>query len=401
MREAQMREELKHRVGELGRALTTLERQPLGPIVLVVLLLLDLFVLVSIFIGLEDHTNQWVDPQEYIPELCQEIVIEGGWNRTNRLSKLAKRVVEHNNRSEFPDTSEREIERHPICIPLVRGIELIWDNQPLSAQLSHYLQIRAEITRLNLELERSRRAAEASGDKRGGLLGRSTLKSSGLIEERLQLEEQLVISLTRQPEIAALFTEAGSLSTSQKERLIDDLRRVNFWYPVQRLGMELLFLAPLLLIFIFWNSRSIARQRPYQGLVSSHLLVVLFIPILVKVVEWVYEIIPKRVLQQLIDFLESIHLVAIWHYLLMAIGVGVALGSIYLLQKRFLSRERKAARRISHGQCQACGVRLPPNSHFCPICGSDQFRQCRHCERETFIESPYCRVCGRREDELV
>ena len=46
-----------------------------------------------------------------------------------------------------------------------------------------------------------------------------------------------------------------------------------------------------------------------QALVSSHLLVVAFIPIFGKIVETIYDIIPHKLLEKIIDFLISLKLV--------------------------------------------------------------------------------------------
>jgi hypothetical protein len=160
--------------------------------------------------------------------------------------------------------------------------------------------------------------------------------------------------------------------------------------------MEMLFLLPLLTGFYYWNARSIARARPFQSLVSSHLLVVTFIPVLFKILELFYDIIPKKILKKVIDLLESLQLVALWYYLLMGLAVLAALTLIYLLQKKLFSRERLLARRIAKGQCQECGAQLRGDIAACPFCGAGQFRECSHCSRPTWLHGKYCRECGHQ-----
>jgi hypothetical protein len=178
--------------------------------------------------------------------------------------------------------------------------------------------------------------------------------------------------------------------------LLADLRQANFWYPVKRLGMEMVFLLPLFVVFYLWNSRSIAGHRPFQTLVSSHLLVVVLIPVMLKVMELVYDIIPKKFLARIIEFLESLKLVALWHYLLIGVSVVVALALIYLLQRKLFSREKLIDKRISKGLCQKCGQRLPEGSRSCPFCGFAQYRNCSHCSEPTHVLGKFCRTCGER-----
>jgi predicted RNA-binding Zn-ribbon protein involved in translation (DUF1610 family) len=162
--------------------------------------------------------------------------------------------------------------------------------------------------------------------------------------------------------------------------------------------MEMLFLLPLLGVFYLWNARSIARGKSFQTLVSSHLLVVVCIPVVLKIMELAYDIVPRRFLRQLIELLESLKLVAIWHYLLIGGAVLAALALIYLFQKKLFSRERLMQRRIAKSQCQACGQHLAAGSRHCPACGAAQFRTCSHCGQPTHVHGRYCTACGQAAD---
>jgi hypothetical protein len=159
--------------------------------------------------------------------------------------------------------------------------------------------------------------------------------------------------------------------------------------------MQLLFLLPLLGVFYFWNSLSIKNNRGLQTLVTSHLMGVSFVPILCKIIETVYDIIPKKLLKRLIDLLESLNLVAIWHYLVMALAIGATLFLIYIFQKKLFSREKLIERRISKGDCQQCGKRLPACSRACPFCGSAQFKSCPSCNQPMHVQGKFCKECGK------
>lgn len=69
------------------------------------------------------------------------------------------------------------------------------------------------------------------------------------------------------------------LSPEMAKNLRTTLASLEFYYPIKQLAVELLFLIPLFLIVMFWNGRSIKHESGAQTLVSSHLLVVIFIPI--------------------------------------------------------------------------------------------------------------------------
>jgi RNA polymerase subunit RPABC4/transcription elongation factor Spt4 len=168
-----------------------------------------------------------------------------------------------------------------------------------------------------------------------------------------------------------------------------------FWHPVKRLGKQMVFLLPLFAVFYFWSNTSIRKNRGIQTLVSSHLLVVSFIPIFFKIIDTVYDIIPKKLLKNLMDLLESLRLVAIWHYFVIALAVAAALFLIFIFQKKLFSREKLIERRIAKGQCQECGKHLPAGSAACPFCGFVQFRSCSSCGKLTLVYGKFCRECGK------
>lgn len=393
----------------IRQGLTSLDSRPVGKTVLAMVLFLDLFILLSIFEGLDDHTRQLTAPAKYIPQQCRDMVIDRDWNRENRLLRIARMVSVYSGSYLYVDDRPDQHNEHPICQPLSRLEREIRYDKALAGRLSEYLRLRNESAQLQREHRRVKGAYDttllteiARDNDAGGetvSLEQRINETTRKIESLVQRETAMADALLKQEKIAALFAAIEGVADSDRERLLSDLRSLNFWHPVKRLGMEMLFLAPLVAAFYFWNAVSIRKARPFQTLVSSHLLVVVFIPVLFKIVELVYEIIPKKLLEQVIELLESLNLVAIWHYLLMAAGILASLGLIYLFQKRLFSRERLVARRISKGQCQECGAGLPAGSSACPMCGFSQYRPCPACKRPTHVYGRYCRECGAMQED--
>jgi hypothetical protein len=395
---------IPQKIRQFRQQLTRLDKQPLSRAAMVVIVFLDLFILTSILDGLADHTAQLTSPDEHIPPLCKNLVIDSDWNPTNRLDHLG-RMVSSRHTSPYPETERADSSRqHRLCAPLVRSFEAIRDDSGLARSFQQRLLLRKEAQDLRAELERTKGAydttlleslakkprPETGTDSISQAMSDKTTALNNLVRK----QEMLDASLEQDPRVRELFARVANISAADREALRDELRRLNFWYPAKRLGMEMLFLLPLLAVFYFWNSRSIAGNRPFQTLVSSHLLVVALIPVFFKIVELVYDIIPRKLLRQLIELLESLKLVAIWHYLLIGAAVIAALALIYLFQKKLFSQERVLQRRIAKGLCQACGQQLPPDSPHCPACGAAQFRTCRHCGQPTHVHGRYCRACG-------
>ena len=395
---------IKNKAAIIRRNLSSLDNQPIGRAALTILIFLDLFILISIFDGLEDHTRQLTKPSQLIPQYCRDIVIEGEWNETNRLVRLAKTVSNSRGQYYWPDERERTRERHPVCEPIAKLFLSIEDDDGLSSNLKEFVKVKRETGQLNSELKRIKGAYDTSlleniadqGGEQANVvsLRKEIMNKTASVNALVQKKKLLDSSLRQDKRIQELFAYVESVSNEARNSLRDDLRDLNFWHPVKRLGMEMIFLLPLFLIFYFWNTNSITRNRPFQTLVSSHLLVIVFIPVLIKIVELVYDIIPKKLLKHIIELLESLNLVAIWHYLLMGTIILAALGSIYFFQKKLFSQEKLIEKRISKGECQNCGKHLPANISACPFCGFEQFKQCSSCNKLTYVYGKFCRECG-------
>jgi hypothetical protein len=388
--------------------LTRLENQPLGRTALGIIVALDLFILISIFDGLAAHTAQLTSPAEHIPALCRDIVLDAQWNPSNRLEELARMVSKYHASYFLPDQRAERKPVHALCVPVMGAFRAIRDDEGLSSNLDSLLTLQKETGDLRAELEQVKGTydtalleAIADREKREGQVAslRQTIaEKTGAMDELMGRQRQLAEVLEQNERVQALYALVAGVSEADRTTLRDDLRRLNFWYPVKRLGMEMLFLLPLFLVFYAWNARSIARERPFQTLVSSHLLVVALIPAFFKLVELVYDILPRKLLRHLIELLESLRLVAIWHYLSIAVAVLAALALIVLFQRKLFSRDKLMQRRIARGQCQHCGLHLPADSRYCTACGGDQYRTCASCHELTPVYGKYCRACGRGED---
>ena len=397
---------IQHTFSRLRSGLITLDQHRIGKAVLAIVLLLDLFILMSIFGGLSDHNRQLVSPQEFIPSQCRDIVLDKKWNQDNRLLKTARSASAY--RSRYRQHKEDEFakqleEQHLICQNFSALLHNIERDRSLRDQLSDLLQLRKQSSEIKAELERTRGAYNTELFE--VIAEQPDTQASSSLKRQVKTQTQRLNNLSQQQTLAAEALQAhvsiqqlnralDSVIQADRDQLLEDLRERNFWYPVKRLAMELLFLLPLILIFYLWNSKSLAANRPYQVLISSHLLVVAFIPVLFKGFELVYDLLPKKFFQQAFALLESLNLLALWHYLMMGAAVAGALALIVIMQKKIFSPQKILQKRIAKGQCQACGDKLGSGDQACSGCGFVQFKACGACEAPTYVHGQHCRACG-------
>jgi hypothetical protein len=396
---------MKDKLSRIKSNLTSLDTQPISKASLIIILFLDIFILISIFEGLDKHTRQLSAPDDYIPYSCREIVINRDWNPTKRTDNLSGIILSYNN-SYYP-IEENKKERHPVCVPYLDLLDQMKNNKELIALFDDRGEFFREANTLQRDIDNLKGGYDTS------LLETIAKQKEGQtnvesIKKDVQAKTNTLNALRAQIEAAEqkingngvvklLWEKLVTIQPADREKLKSDLRTMYIWHPVKRLGMQMIFLLPLLAVFSFWNNASIKKSRGIQTLVSSHLLVVAFIPIFFKIIETVYDIIPKKLLKKLIDLLESLKLVALWHYLAIAVAIAAALLIIYIFQKKLFSRDKLMRRRIEKGLCQQCGKHLPPVSQACPFCGFAQFKTCGTCNQPSLVFAKFCKACGKEQ----
>lgn len=398
---------LRHYLGAMRGHLTQLNRQPLGRAALTIVLLLDAFVLSSIFDGLARHTAQLTQPEEAVPMRCRDIVLDRQWTPAGRLEQLGEVAAAHAG-AHTRRTRTSSVAPHPVCAPVVKALDAVLADRALARQFDDARALRRQGTDLRTQTERLKgsydtalleKIARDGAPAQSNQLGQDIKAKTAALDEATGRLKQLEAGIEQQPRVQALWQRIDAVQPADRERLRADLRALNTWYPARRLAWEALFLAPLIGAFWFWNSVSIRRARPVQTLVSAHLLVVAFIPALCRLLQLVYDILPRQFLARLIALLESLNLVALWNYLAIALAVGGSLALIYVVQNKLFARDKLLARRIARGQCQECGLALPPGSTFCPACGFGQFAPCAHCGEPTHVHGRFCRECGQAQGD--
>ena len=77
------------------------------------------------------------------------------------------------------------------------------------------------------------------------------------------------------------------------------------------------------------------------------------------------------------------------------IGAGVFILAIYVLQKRYFTKERVIKNRLEKGKCFSCGTALPPAAFHCQACGIEVGRKCPECNSFTKLTDKFCSSCGQ------
>lgn len=350
--------------------------EPLSVLSLVIIIFLDIFVLVTLFQGLSGQTASFTTPRDIISYNCETIaIVTENYDKQQKIDQILSQARNYQYEKYSPyqyipsGGNNNPKDLHPECLQ----IDNLFVRMKSDAEFYKLLDAREQINNrrssLQADIEKLRgsydtvlqeKIANQPKDQSISTSGAETIKQNvqkntkelgKLLEEekanRVQIEQN-----------KSLQEILNHLTPELAKTLRMTLSRLEFYYPLKRLGVELLFLIPLFLLVYLWSDRSIRRGNGTQTLVSSHLLVVIFIPIFWKICEAIFEIIPERFLQTIMKFLQDFHILMFWYYFLILLAIGVALASIYFLQKKVFNKKRLIEKRIERSECQFCGKRI-------------------------------------------
>lgn len=374
---------------------------------LVVIIALDIFVVSMIFAGLSDHSALLTSPYEHMPSVCRNAIVENKWVGDHKTDQIQTLLLAPENSYRY-GTKDRldssEIRKtHPSCQQLLTHIRTVKEDKDIVQVFRSRKTAQQNVSKLTQTFRKSKAVydthlLENIADKSAGSDASDiSSKSKDLTNQLNQLNKTINEydeTIADNPAIK-LFSDKLLELQEQKPQVLRDIKRFGFWFPVKELAWQFLFLIPLCGLFYFWNSKSIQKNSSLQTLISSHLLVVSFIPVLFKVLKLILDIIPHRLLESLFELLVSLRIIAIWHYIIILLAILLALVVIYLIQKKLFSREKIMEKRLIKGACCSCGKKLPPHAANCPFCGIQQQKECEHCNNKTYVAGKCCIHCGK------
>lgn len=403
---------IKGKFSAFKNRLTTVgDEEPLNKLSLVMIIILDLFILTVLFQGLDDHTRQLTSPGEYMPYTVRQVFIDQTWTPTTRISKLQDLILSDRNNYSYRYDSIFESGKiesmHPLCRDFYEKAKRLSEDQALQdlfIDRQRYIKDRTTATAIFNKakdaydtrlLENISEKETSTEDVRS--ISKQAKASTAQIESLTSRISQTEKQINAHPGIQALWTVV-SPANQNRQQVVDDFRKFERGYPLKELGWQLLFILPIFFVFYAWSSRSVKKGNQIQTLISSHLLVIASLPIILKIIEVVLDLIPNHFFKNLFKVLESLHLIAIWHYMVIFGAIALGLFLVYFIQKKVFNKQKVMQKRLMKGACVFCNKKLPAHTSSCPFCGSKQLEPCGNCHQETPIGGPYCIHCGTSVD---
>ncbi|HEY9623616.1 MAG TPA: hypothetical protein V6C78_24880 [Crinalium sp.] len=388
----------------------TINNEPLNKVSLIVIILIDIFILINVFTGLDDISRWHISPAEAYPCYSE-------WNDYQRNTAQSKdyEMV----RSALPasidyprnlqqDYRQVEVDRlgtvSPVCLQYAQSKDKINTsaNQTIVKTID---QKQTEIAKL----EESNRTIRSQYDSTlleqiAGQPRDQSINSVSAAQAKQKLEQnskkiaalktdisELKDQLLQKPESTTLITLLKD--SSQFKAVKTGYERAAFWYPSLQLIFQAGFLLPLIFVATFIHNFAQRQRYGLMALMSWHLLVIFCIPLLIKVFQflqvgvlfqWFFDII--QVLFGGLLFLVS--------YLYILLIPLIGFGIIKFFQNIVFNPRIQAANRFQKLSCMKCAKRIRRHDVYCPHCGYHQYVECQNCSQPTYKHLPYCKECG-------
>ena len=391
----------------------TINNEPLNKVSLIVLILIDLFILFNVFSGLNDISGWHLAPAQAYPCYSDWKSYQTETKKDKEYATIRNAFTSSPNSSSLRQSYQQAEVGHlgnvsETCLKYADYQDKIKtpENQKTVNLIDHKESKVSSIEEANRRIRAQydstlleKIAGQAPGqsinqvaaEKAKQELDQNNRTISTLKTEASALKTQL----TAKPESAsfiAFLNDRQSFGDVEK-----GYQQASFWYPSVQFAFQALFLLPL--IAVAWSVYRFAHRKGYGliALISWHLLVIFFIPLIFKVFEFLQ-------VGALFEFLISIisalfgGLLFLINYVYILIIPLVGFGIIKFFQKFTFNPKNQAATRVQKSECLRCARKIRHHDSHCPHCGYSQYAECPNCHDLTYKNLPYCKQCGHSQN---
>ncbi|MDZ8087379.1 MAG: hypothetical protein RMY16_17735 [Nostoc sp. DedQUE12b] len=388
----------------------TINNEPLNKVSLIVIIIVDIFILINVFTGLDDISRWHISPTETYPCYSEwqnyrvkttkdkdyEIIrlslssytnsqfsFRGNYQQAEvgHLGKVSQTCLQYADYKDKIKISEKQKIIQTIDQKQAKISRLEQANSTIKSQYDSTLL--EKIAGQN----REQSINQVSAEKAKQTLEANNRQISTLQQENFTLKNELLAKPESLSFIAFLKDD------SRFQQVDKGYQQASFWYPSIQLSFQSLFLLPLILIALLIHKFSQRRGYGLVSLISWHLLVIFFIPLIVKIFEFLQI---GAIFKFLFDIISAIFggLLFLINYVYILLIPVIGFGIIQFFQKFVFNTKVQAASRVQKSRCVNCAKKIRHLDTYCPHCGYYQYIECHNCHNLTYKHLSYCKHCG-------
>ena len=390
----------------------TINNEPINKVSLIVIILVDIFILINVFTGLDDISRWYISPDQAYPCYSQWKNYSQQTTKDKDFEIINLSSISDNNQPRFKETYQVSNTRHlgsvsDICLNFAEYKDKIYiENKQtiitINQKQSKIRDLSAANSKIRAQynstlLERiAGQAPEQSINSVRAEKARQELEQNNRNISTLTLEiSNLKNKLVNKPESLDFL---AFIKNNDKFKAVEkSYQRASFRYPSIQLGFQSLFLLPLIFLALLIHSFAQRKRYGLISLISCHLLVIFFIPLIIKIFEFLQIGVIFQALFNIISAIFGGLLFLISYiYILLIPLIGFVI--IKFLQKIVLNPKLQAANRVQKSSCVKCAKKIRHDDIYCPYCSYHQYVECQNCHNFTYKHLPYCKQCASPQD---
>jgi len=405
---------IKRILRQFFRKSRTINNEPLNKVSLIVIVLIDIFILTNVFTGLNDISTWHISPYQAYPcySQWQSYRTQTNQDKDYQIIKAELNSNQYNQFNEEQRYKQAESDHlgkvSPVCLNYAQLKDKVNNtkNQQIAksidekqGNINNFKQknrnIRTQYDSTLLEKiagqPREQSINQVSAAKAKQELDKNNRNISALEKQVSNLKTELINS----PESVSFI---NFLQDNNQFNLVNQgHKRASFWYPTIQLTFQSLFLIPLIIIALSVHRFALGRGYGLITLMSWHLLVIFFIPLIIKVFEFLQV---GAIFQFIFNIIQAlfgglIFLVS-YVYILLVPLIGFVI--IKFFQKIIFNPQLQATNRFQKLRCIKCAKKIRHGDTYCPHCGYYQYIECPNCHNLTYKHLSYCKHCGHPQD---
>ncbi|WP_204102498.1 MULTISPECIES: hypothetical protein [Spirulina sp. CCY15215] len=387
-----------------------INNEPINKVSLIVVIIIDIFILINVFSGLDDIGRWYLNPSLAHPCYFEWVDYRDRVTPDKDYDTIRSSLQKYLNFQENYQQSQRGHLGNVSATCLAYGTFKDKINTAENQQLSSTIdQKQTQIN--NFEITNRNIREQYDSTLLEKIAGQQRDRSINLVDAekaKQELEQNNSNIATLKVEISALkkqllgqsdsinfltfLNQNDNFTTVEKE-----YNRASFWYPSIQIAFQSLFLLPL--IFIALTIHKFSERKGYGliRLMSWHLLVIFFIPLIIKIFQFLQVGIIFQFLFDLISTLLGGFLFLI-NYVYILLIPAIGFGIIQFFQKIVFNPKIQAANRVQQLRCIQCAKKLRLHDPHCPHCGYYQYAECTNCHNLTYKRLSYCKECGASQN---
>jgi len=399
---------LRRSIGRFFNKSRKINHEPINKVSLIVIVILDLFILSSVFAGLDDISRWPLSPRETYPchASWQDYRESPSPNKDYTIvSESLDSLEDGFYRRDYSNYGEGHWgEVSSICLQYETAEKALLTSaaQTVSKSINDNQAEINSFTQKNVEIRQqydSTLLEEIAGQPR-----EQSINAVDAAQAKRELESNKQKIAERESSLSILRSTLISTAESQDflallnndakfEQIDKGYTQAAFWYPSIQLLFQALFLLPLILLASLVHRVAQRKNYGYIALISWHLLVIFCIPLLWKLFEFLqFGFLVQWLVEALYTLLGGLRFLV--SYLQILLFPVIGFGIIKFFQKVVFNTRLQAANRVQNQRCVSCGKKIRKYDVHCPHCSYPQYQECHNCHNLTYKHLPHCKHCG-------